>query len=122
MNVQMVYDLCAAAINDQTIAFVLNFLLNYHFMDNYFNFLQHLPIFEVKKIDNMFFWHNQKMRWRKRMNIRKNHNIAIFISKYFWNNSISNFAKNTVSHNFKFSRALLLSLLALVLKGAFLDS
>src|SRR3989344_2700425 len=98
MNMQVVYYLRSAAIDNQTIAFILNLLIHNHFMDNYFNFLQHLPIFKVKKINNMDFWHNQKMYWRDGMNIRKNHNIFILVSKYFWNNSVSDFAKNTIGH------------------------
>ena len=51
--------------------------------------------------NDVFFGNYQQMNRLQRVNVRKYHQILVFVGKFFRNDSIPDFAKYTISHNFK---------------------
>src|SRR3989344_8456455 len=93
VNMQMVYYLRSAAIDNQTISLIFNLLLANHFLNNFSHFSPKPCVFKCQKIRNMFFWNYQKMNWGYGMNVGENHNIVIFITEFFCNFFVGDFTE-----------------------------
>lgn len=95
---KMINYLCPSAVNDDTIPGICQIILQNKLIYHLRNFPMKRYIMYRGKFSNMFLRYNQQMHRLYGMDIRKHHEVFIFIDKFFWDFFARNFAKNTILH------------------------